>query len=60
MTTTDRQLQTFARQQLGHIPVESSEHYIHADTTAAFEYVESGAITVVDAARPDDEGEVAP
>ncbi|MFD0226602.1 hypothetical protein ACWGPD_21645 [Streptomyces hirsutus] len=55
MTTTDRHLQTFARQQLGHVPIESTEYYIRADTTAAFEYAESGTITVIDATRPDDE-----
>ncbi|MCP9209439.1 hypothetical protein [Streptomyces cucumeris] len=43
------------RRQLGHLCVESSELYIHADTTAATEYVESGAITVIDTNRPDDE-----
>jgi hypothetical protein len=60
MTAADRHLQTFAYQQLGHIRLGTSELYIHTDTTAVTEYVEGAVIPVVDAVRPDDEGEVTP
>ncbi|MFK0182554.1 hypothetical protein ACIQVR_42140 [Streptomyces xanthochromogenes] len=56
MTTDNHPIQDFARQQLGHIPVESSELYICTDSTAAFDYVANDTIAVVDTARPDDEG----
>ncbi|MFD4220474.1 hypothetical protein [Streptomyces griseus] len=59
MTIAERHLQTFARQQLGHVPVESAELYIHADATAADEYIESGTITAA-GTRSDDQGEVTP
>ncbi|MEU2134178.1 hypothetical protein [Streptomyces sp. NPDC018352] len=58
MTSADRHLQTFARQQLGHVRVGSSELYIHTDATAASEYVDNAVIPVVEAVQPDDESEV--
>ena len=60
MTAADCHCQPLARQQAGHSRIDMIEHYINADTAAFDEYVESGAITVVDAARAADEGEVAP